>query len=48
VGQVALLGIVDAALERRSEDGDRDLGHEARPRLSETAPAQRLGERRRP
>ena len=44
--QVALAGLVDPALERDLEDGDARLGGQARRRLGDAAPAQRVGERR--
>jgi hypothetical protein len=43
--KVLVVGFVDPAFERVSEDGDRDLGSEARGWVSEAAPAQRVGER---
>jgi hypothetical protein len=41
-----VVGFVDPAFERDLEDSDRDLGSEARGWVSETAPAQCVGERR--
>ena len=37
--KVAVVGFLDPAVERASEDSDRDLGREARGGLSETAPS---------
>ena len=44
--QVSLAGVGHPALERDLEDGDPGLGGQARGRLGDAAPAQRVGERR--
>ena len=44
--QVSVVVLVDPALERDPEDGDPGLGGEARGRVADAAPAQRVGERR--
>ena len=46
VGEVELVGLIDPPFERDSEDSDPRLGGEARVGLRDTAPAQRVGERR--